>query len=197
MVHEIGVGVSSRPHPHEWENGDAAVVLEQPGGVRIAVIDGLGHGHKARAASEAAIEVIRANPDTDAEALLHECHRALRPLRGAAICLASVDLERGRLQWSGVGNVQARLYSRSGFRSLLTDRGIVGSRMPTFRPIEQPLDSRWVLVVTTDGVRSGYDIPRIEAFDGLAAQQIADDILQEWARASDDATVVVVRSPAA
>ena len=69
------------------------------------------------------------------ESLLRRCHAALRKTRGAVMTLAWFDLERRRLAWAGVGNVEARLVRGAavyGDRhdSALVLGGVVGYNLP-------------------------------------------------------------------
>ena len=93
---------------------------------------------------------------------------------------------------AGAGNVEARLCQDGGARHLMTDRGIVGSVLPRVRPVEMALAPEWLLLMYTDGIKRRFDAqPLLEATpdgDGLAQA-----VLAGWARATDDATVLVAQ----
>ena len=129
-------GVAGAAIEGEERSGDLAVFAGYDGGALVAVVDGLGHGDAAADASAIASETIRRHRGEAPEALLRRCHAALRKTRGAVMTLAWFDLERHRLAWAGVGNVEARLVRGAavyGDRhdSALVLGGVVGYNLPT------------------------------------------------------------------
>ena len=188
----VAVAVASRPYPGETVSGDAWQVDWHGSVCRIALVDGLGHGPQAAAAALAAVAALAAEPALSPVDAVHCCHNALAETRGAALLVASIDASRGQLIVAGAGNVEARLYQDGGAKQLMTDRGIVGSVLPRLRPVEMALAPGWLLLMHTDGIKRRFDAQsQLEATsdgDGLARA-----ILAEWARATDDATVLVAQ----
>ncbi len=171
------------------ELGDACWTHERPGLFKLAVIDGLGHGREAALASRSAWEALEARPGEDLAGLMRLCHEALRRTRGAAISLAEIDLEAGRLSWSGVGNVEGLMW-RGGsppFRErLLLKSGIVGYNLPEPRVSSLPLMPGDSLVLFTDGIKPEFS----DNFDWqLPPQQAARSIIGGWTKGWDDALV--------
>lgn len=72
-------------------------------------------------------------------------------------------------------------------------RGIVGAAIPTLRTFELALGPDWLLIVHTDGISTRFDSDALEAARRGDPQALADAVLAGWARATDDATVVVAR----
>ncbi len=70
---------------------------------------------------------------------------------------------------------------------------MLGLAMPRIRPLTIALGDQWTLVLYSDGVRGRFTL-RAPEFAALSAQELADAILRDFARADDDATVVVLRS---
>ena len=179
----------------ERRSGDRAVLVVYEGGALVAAIDGLGHGGDAADAAAAAAEVMSRHPDDDPAHLIEACHKALARTRGAVMTLAWFDLESGRLAWTGVGNVEGRLiHAGAGYgaptEGALTKGGVVGYNLPSIRVTSTDLSPGDVMVLATDGIGSGFN----EAIArGGSAQDVADRILAEHGKASDDALVVVVR----
>lgn len=193
QIARIVVGVSTRPHPHETENGDGWTMHEHKGVWRLAVIDGLGHGPEAAKATSAARAVLDGAPHLDPVESIRHCHPMLAGTRGAAIAVASLDLPNGRLVYAGVGNVEARLRIGDDDRSLVSFRGIVGGSVPTIRPFGFTLPAtNWIFIMHSDGVSARFDLDRIIAeADRLDPQALADTLLAAHSRPTDDATVVV------
>ena len=152
----------------------------------------MGHGSQAAVAASAAVAALAVEPALNPVEAVHCCHDALAATRGAALLVASIDVSRDQLIVAGAGNVEARLCQDGGARHLLTDRGIVGSVLPRVRPVEMALAPGWLLLMYTDGIKRRFDAqPLLEASpdgDGLAQA-----VLAGWARATDDATVLVAQ----
>jgi serine phosphatase RsbU (regulator of sigma subunit) len=188
----VTVAVAARPYPGETVSGDAWQIDWHESVCRIALIDGLGHGSQAAAAALAAVAALAAEPALDPVDAVHRCHDALAGTRGAALLVASVDVSRGQLIVAGAGNVEARLFQDSGAKHLMTDRGIVGSALPRVRPVEMTLAPKWLLLLYTDGIKRRFDPqPLLEAAAG--GDGLAQAVLAGWARATDDATVLVAQ----
>lgn len=183
------------PHPHHDESGDAYLVVSHESGVTIAVIDGLGHGPKAHAAAQAAVEVLRQYPGEhpiDLMRLCHDDHRVKR--RGLVMTVAAIT-PQGKMTWAGVGNVKALLFRVTEGETIQREHlhlrgGTVGSHLPTIRPFERDLQPDDTLIFTTDGIQSGFSD---DIHLAHSPQLIADHILANYNRGTDDALVVVAR----
>ena len=184
-------GEAGLTHPGEGRTGDIAVFAPSRLGGLLAVIDGLGHGSYAADAAEAAAAVVRERVDDPAHDLLVACHEALLATRGVVMTLVWFDLAARSLVWTGVGNVEARLV-RAGARpnSPVVLGGVLGMNLPHARLTTVPLEPGDTVVLATDGIAADFS----EAVEpGRAAQQVADDVLERYARHTDDALVAAVR----
>jgi phosphoserine phosphatase RsbX len=186
-------GLAERPLPGEQESGDLQVVQSLEHGALLAVIDGVGHGREAARAANTAAMVLLDRPDDDLTTLLENCHRALRPTRGAAIRLVSIDIRNDSITWLGVGNVQGFLTgSPEGTvtdRFMLLSDGVVGFDLPELRTTTFDLRPGSVLALATDGIRGEFT--QLLDLD-KSPQQLADLILSECAQESDDALIMVL-----
>jgi phosphoserine phosphatase RsbX len=188
-------GVAVAPIPGEDACGDQHLVVPTARGYLVAVVDGLGHGPEAAAAAETAVDVLRRHADEQVLTLVQRCHENLRRTRGAAMSVAALDAHDARLEWVGVGNVEARLLrapstTEANDEVLLLRGGVVGYELPALRSAAFALLPGDTLVMATDGVEPTYS-------DGLERrsepQPLADGLLAEHARQTDDALVLVVR----
>ena len=188
----VAIAVAARPYPGEAVSGDAWQVDWHGLVCRIALVDGLGHGFQAAAAASAALAALANEPALNPVDAVHRCHEALADTRGAALLVVSIDVSRGQLIGAGAGNVEARLCQNGGAKQLMTDRGIVGSVLPRVRPVEMALAPEWLLLMYTDGIKRRFDAQSLlEA--GSSGDGLAQAVLAEWARATDDATVLVAQ----
>lgn len=192
-VTTLAIAAASRAYPDEVENGDAWQVDWHANTCRIAVVDGLGHGSQAAAAARAACQALARGPALTPLEGLRVCHAALANTRGAAISIASIELDTSRLVYAGVGNVDAHLWQAERQERLVGYRGIVGRTLPTLRDFSIRLQPDWVLLIHTDGVSGRFRVDTLFAELLTDPQELARHILKEWGRSSDDATVVVIR----
>lgn len=164
-------------------------------GALFALLDGLGHGAPAAAAAERGAEVLRDSALEPLDVLVRLCHRALAATRGAAMTLARIDFGTQTLSWIGVGNVSASVVAKrpdgQQIRSAVLHRGIVGDQIPEMLHTQQvsivPGD---LLIVTSDGVADDH----LDHLDFTApATEIAEDMLRQYGKAEDDASVLVAR----
>ena len=190
---EIVVAGASRPLPGEVENGDGWQLDRTPAGWRLAVIDGLGHGPAAAAATSAALTTLAAATDLRAAEAIAICHRALLGGRGAVMAVACIDRTQRRLIYAGVGNIDARLWTPEREQRLISYRGIVGHTLPTLRTVEAVLPDIWLLALSSDGLGSKWELNESAAALLSEPATAVDEILARWARSSDDATLVVAQ----
>jgi phosphoserine phosphatase RsbX len=188
-------GVAARPLPGETRSGDAHVIEPFPGGVLVAAVDGLGHGPEAADAAQAATEILIKNAHEPPIDLVRRCHEGLWGTRGAAMSLASFAESGRTMSWLGVGNVDASLIrsgrgSRASRESLILRAGVVGYRLPMLRPSVISVVPGDMLILATDGIE-GFSLD--EHAMTLPPQRVAEDILTNFARETDDALVLVAR----
>jgi serine/threonine protein phosphatase PrpC len=185
--------VASRALAGETESGDAYIVAPFPGGVLAGVIDGLGHGPEAADAARAAVASLRAMPGSPLIDLVRSCHEALRRTRGVALSLASFHAPTGTMTWLGIGNVEGALFriDRNAPQprdSLMLRGGVVGYQLPPLRAGSHHVSAGDMLILASDGISGGF---YSHSPIGRTPQDVADDILQRYAKASDDALVLV------
>jgi negative regulator of sigma-B (phosphoserine phosphatase) len=188
-------GVASLPMEGQSESGDRYVVQFFPGGILLAVIDGLGHGYEASAAASSAESILRAQPQEPVISLVRRCHESLRSSRGVVMSVVSFDTSHGLMTWLGVGNVRGIL-SRSGFTSiprrdeLLLRGGIIGGEIPPLQASVLPVSHGDTLYLATDGIDGEF---AQELMSPEMPKRAAEAILSRYAKREDDALVLVVR----
>ena len=193
----IDWGVASSALPGQTQSGDLHLVKPVATGVLLAVVDGLGHGAEAATAARTAVTTLDEHASESVLALLQRCHWALKGSRGVVMSLAFANRQQNQLTWAGVGNVECMLFHADRAKapapsraSLVTRGGIVGSEMPQVRAQVLPLAAGDLLIFATDGIRDAFS-------DGLQfeapPQQLAEHILNQHGKGTDDALVLVAR----
>jgi negative regulator of sigma-B (phosphoserine phosphatase) len=179
----------------ESRSGDLAVYVPYDGGALVAVVDGLGHGDPAAEAAETAASALKQYAAEPPARLLERCHETLRKTRGVVATLVWFDLQRGRLAWAGIGNVEGRLLRAAPQQGWSADSptlfgGVLGWALPTIKLTEVDLGAGDMVVLATDGVQADFGS---SLAGGLSAQEQAERIFASHARGTDDALVVAVR----
>ena len=188
-------GVASRPLPGSGVSGDLHWVKPLPNGVLMAAVDGIGHGEEAAFAARRAVEVLENSAAGLLRLLVHSCHEALVKTRGVVMTLAHLDASVGALTWLGVGNVEALLVradlaAKPSMDRVVLRSGLVGYHLPELRESVLSIAPGDLLVFATDGIGPGFTRGWHR---GWPPQEIADHILDQHFRGTDDALVLVVR----
>lgn len=186
------VGLLVRAARGEVTSGDDAVVVRSPGGLRVVVADGLGHGAAARADAASTVEALSGEGSPDA--VLAELHGALGRRRGSAVAVVEIDEATRSARMVGVGNVdvlRVHLQGVSRFTGEPGALGITGQRL-RLRPQAFPFEPRDLLVVHTDGLTSRTTLDARAASSREHPVVVAQRLLASFGRDHDDATVLVV-----
>jgi phosphoserine phosphatase RsbX len=191
---EVVWGVQWRAHQDEIECGDVHVVREFPRGDLAAVIDGLGHGPEAAAASGEAVAALQAMRTAKPADAIRLCHEALKGTRGAVITCAFIDNRSSELTWVGAGNVEAVLVraARQDNRHewLSPPGGIVGYKLPTLRERRLALEPNDTLAFATDGLS-----PKFVALLDVRTppSELALRVIDTYRTRDDDALILIGR----
>jgi anti-sigma regulatory factor (Ser/Thr protein kinase) len=182
------------PMGGESASGDAWACVREGALATILLADGLGHGVDAATAANTALRELRTGADP--ASLLERMHLVLRPTRGAAAAIARVDLAGGRVDYAGIGNIAGTIVDGHTTRSLVSMPGTLGHRLQKIRAFDYELPPGGLLVMHSDGLRSGWELkgyPGVLRRDPLV---IASLMIRDFERGRDDVSVVVARRPA-
>jgi serine/threonine protein phosphatase PrpC len=177
------------------ESGDRQWVKVCASKALVAVLDGVGHGKEAAHAAQTAIATLQQFERESPIVLFQRCHEQLRSTRGAVMSLASFNAGDNTMTWLGVGNVEGVLLQRQSYflpvqESLLQRPGVLGDRLPRLTASVIQVSAGDLLIFATDGIRGGFaDRTNLNN----SPQQIADCILSQYGRGTDDALVLVAR----
>jgi anti-sigma regulatory factor (Ser/Thr protein kinase) len=178
-------------------NGDGWAVGVDERGCVVVVVDGLGHGPGAHRAAQAALNALADSSEVDIRTWLTLAHDAMRSTRGGVAGVARVDVQRGVVEFAGVGNVSGGMIATGASKGLASRPGLLGTehRVPRPQVIEVPWRHGATLVLWSDGLRSGVRLDESADLLGHDPAVVAAALHRDFARGNDDATVVVVREP--
>jgi anti-sigma regulatory factor (Ser/Thr protein kinase) len=162
----------------------------------LLLVDGLGHGHFAAQASQAAIAAFQESASDDPERLVLTLDDALRPTRGAAAAVVRVDRGRGRVTYCGVGNTVGVLLHADRVQRMVSQPGTLGTGVRRARPFEYDWTPGSTLVLHTDGVSSRWPVDKYAGVLARHPSLLAALLYRDFGRDADDATVVVAREAA-
>ncbi len=199
----IDWAVAARPLAGQSVSGDLHVVVPFPAGALVGAIDGLGHGKEAAAAAAIAVATLTVHAHEPVIPLLKHCHERLKGTRGVVMSVASFTARDHSMTWVGVGNVDGLLRrvdvnSQPPVESLLLRGGVVGYQLPPLRAFVLPVAQDDLLIFTTDGIRSNFarDLSSsalLHRHTQGEPQHLANRILAQYGKSTDDALVLVVR----
>lgn len=183
---KLSVAHHSLPAVGEIVNGDQAIERRQDDQHLVAVIDGLGHGQGAHAASTAGVryllEVDFSLPLMDVMAGMHD---AMGGTRGAA---ATVCVFRpGKVEACAVGNVELRTGSLR--LPLVASPGVLGVRVSRFRCCETQISRAARLILFSDGISSRV---RFEDLSHLGPGEFCEVVMDRHRKDHDDSTVMAI-----
>jgi anti-sigma regulatory factor (Ser/Thr protein kinase) len=191
----LELGVRQAPKRGEFECGDAWASVRAGRWQRLCVVDGLGHGPLAASAAKDAVAVFKNARESDSPVdIINRCHAALRSTRGAVMAIAAIDVQGGLLSFAGVGNIGAVVCAADGGTShLLSTEGIVGYQMRTIRGMQRPWSRGDTLIMSSDGLSGRWNLLRYPELLARHPAVTASVLFRDFARDSDDATVLVAR----
>ncbi len=188
------VGGICLPVEGETKCGDAWSAVTGEGRRVLMLADGLGHGEGAAEASTAAVRLFDTHAARPPAEIVELLHAGLRATRGAALAVAEIDGEAGRLSFAGLGNIGGRILVGGGMRSLVSHHGIAGHRAHRVQAFDYPWTDEATLIMQSDGIMSQW---KAESWPGILRRDpaiLAAVIYRDCARPRDDSTVVVYRA---
>ncbi|HHI30671.1 MAG TPA: hypothetical protein ENL17_03040 [Candidatus Methanoperedenaceae archaeon] len=193
---KMGVGAISRAKKGFTANGDAYLVEEIDQGILIGLIDGIGHGDHAERAATICVKTIRdyirSREDFTLTGLFYACDDALRATDGVVMAVVIIKIDEGRIHFAGVGNITTRIIGSENSYPISTG-GIIGYNMQRVIEHTYPYTSGDLILMHSDGIRSGINRELLLRLCSQDEERIADALFREYARGTDDATIVVAR----
>ncbi len=186
------VAIVKRPleEPH---CGDQAGRWEYNGKVVLCMIDGLGHGKGAEEAALAALDFVARHHHELLLEVFATCDKALRNTRGVAMGIVVADSDARTLTYAGIGNTRAIVVGQETTR-LSSHYGIVGGGYRTLKTETVPLTPDDLVIMYTDGIEELIDLSDYDETLRSDVRCLAETILEDWRRETDDTAVLVFRN---
>jgi negative regulator of sigma-B (phosphoserine phosphatase) len=192
----IQTAIASRPMPGETVCGDQVTIIRDNSFILCAVVDGLGHGPGAERAARTACDAVNQAATSSGiagiralDALMIDLNRALRTTRGAAVTLLRLNTITLVMEHAGIGNVMIASTHMDLIKAVPT-AGVVGSGLRKVPVQQSALKPGIRLVVYTDGISRRFDL---SSYRDLHIQGVADALLAQWSRPTDDASCLVIQ----
>ena len=180
----------------ETECGDAWMLDQGASGFATMLADGLGHGHFAAQAANAAIGAAAGIGQDGCAKTLAMVHDRIRHTRGAAAAVAEVTLTRRVMTFAGVGNISAAVVTNGSIRQAVSHNGTLGHQARVFREYTYPWPEGAMLVMHSDGLTSHWSLTRYPGLGVRHPALIAAVLYRDYSRGRDDVTVVVAKEAA-
>ncbi|WP_370261828.1 SpoIIE family protein phosphatase [Limnobacter sp.] len=184
--------------------GDQVAHWHFPGGMLLALADGLGHGPQAQDAAALAMHTLgkqvgslQANKTlANCSDLFSLCDKTLEGSRGAAMALGLLDHAQSTVELASVGNVRIRvLRQQQRDLSVAASRGIVGAGYQTLTPETIRLHDGDLVVLFSDGMDELANIREFLNPQATPAemQRSVHSLVSAFGKHNDDVAVLVYR----
>ncbi|MFD2571111.1 SpoIIE family protein phosphatase [Spirosoma soli] len=162
--------------------------------LKLFLGDGLGHGEPAQSAVLQAIRVLEQQRSSNPAGWLDAVHQSAIGTRGLVGTAAIFEFENRKWKLCGVGNIKTQLSGTYQQKSFIPQNGILGYNLPrTLTEHELPYEPGQCMVMASDGIQTRWNPARYPNISRYSATVLAAAIYKEFARRTDDMSVVVAR----
>jgi anti-sigma regulatory factor (Ser/Thr protein kinase) len=190
----IDVGVLSVPIKGEEVCGDGWGAKKTAQSILLMVVDGLGHGVLASEAAREAERVFTSSHSDLPTPILQDSHDALKKTRGAAMAVASLNFEKRLVSFAGVGNIVSSIVRPTASRGMASHNGTLGHYLHRIQEFTAPWDSDCILVMHSDGLKTGWDLKTYPGIWSKHPGLIAGMLYRDFYRDRDDVTILVAKN---
>ena len=194
------IGSVKRPCKGELHCGDQFGYWQKSTKTTLCIADGLGHGKHAEKAANAAIAYVANHLSQPLPEIFSGCNKDIHCTRGVVMAIAVIDENKRLLTYAGVGNTRALIIRKSNSELtepevlyLRSNFGIVGGGYKSLSPKSIHLWPGDLLIMYTDGVKEIIDVSGYDKSLRANVQQLAERVILDWSRETDDAAVLIYR----
>lgn len=182
------------PKPGETHCGDLFTYKTNPYFIKVMLADGLGHGILAQQAAEKAELAFQKSAFNTPHQILTDVHHQVKGSRGVVATVGVYDLTQKSWTFSGVGNIASRLTDAISSKTYVPFNGIVGVNIPKHLESQSVSSMGRLLILCSDGISSRWDIGKHSSAFRCDQSILSAIIYKDYARHSDDTSVVVVKT---
>lgn len=183
------------PKSGETVSGDGFFISDNSETWRILIADGLGHGEGAHLAVEMAGEAFAQCRENSPTEIIRHIHERIRKSRGIVGVVIVFDKKSSRWTIAGVGNISIKWMGHNISRTYISYNGIIGFKIPgSINDQELSQEEFYEFIACSDGIRSRWDLARFPALGVHHGMIIASVLLKEFARGTDDTSVIVCKT---
>lgn len=191
---QLEVAAVNLPKQGEMVSGDAWAARFFQNSTVLMLADGLGHGISAADASQKAIYSLSRVQEPDALKTIEELDAGLRATRGAAVAVAAYGHVSQNITYCGVGNISGQILSSHGKpRNMISQNGIVGTDVKRMRQFTYNSEGSEIIMMHSDGLLSTSSLAKYPGIYRRNPALIAAILYRDYARGTDDASVVVAK----
>lgn len=183
-------GRYSRAYHDNPVSGDLLAVLDLGVRTRWLHLDGLGHGREAYDTVRGVDELL--DEHAPLMAILERVSERLRGGRGAVGLVGEVDLDQGRANVCGVGDMSITQILNGERKSVSFAPGILGHAHRHVEELSLSLPSHALLISASDGLRRNWGLQSFPNLWRLAPPMIAFTLGHLIGRSNDDRSLLVI-----
>lgn len=191
---EIEVRTVIVPKVGETECGDGFHCEINNEESRFFLGDGLGHGKEAALAVNTAMESFRGSKETTPSESIKNIHLQVKKTRGLVGAIAHYYTLQKTWRICGVGNIAIRFINGIEQKNMMSYNGIIGYNIPkTLKDHEVAANEIQLLILCSDGIRTKWDLWKYPGLFKYDLSIVAAVLFKDFARNTDDMSVVVIR----
>jgi anti-sigma regulatory factor (Ser/Thr protein kinase) len=180
--------------PGQKKSGDGFYYKTTEQYFKLLVADGLGHGEEANHAVNEAVQAFRACPFHSPAEIIRHIHQSIRSTRGMVGTVVVFDFSTRKWKVAGVGNISTRMSNFLDNKMMMSHNGIIGLNIPhTINDQELTADKYHQITLCSDGMMSRWETNKLTGINRCDLSIQAAAIYKEYARQTDDMSVVMAK----
>lgn len=180
--------------PGQVISGDGTYYETDEHYFKLLVADGLGHGEEASFAVNEAFKAFKGSNSNSPAAIIKDIHLNILKTRGIVGTVVVFDFAKKVWSMAGVGNIGTRMSNFLGVKNQMSHNGIIGHNIPNMINDQQiSLNDYHQITLCSDGMKSKWELSKYEGINRCDLSIQAAAIYKDFARHSDDMSVVIVK----
>jgi len=161
---------------------------------KLLVADGLGHGEEANFAVKEAVNAFKNCMQHSPAEILKHIHQAILKTRGMVGAVVVFDFKTKIWTMAGVGNITSRMSNYLDTKNQMSHNGIIGHNIPNIINDQQiSLNDFHQITLCSDGMKSRWELSKYPGINRCDLSIQAAAIYKDFARHTDDMSVVIAK----